>query len=64
MNQGNVGIRWQDGVSDYFLLSRDRPHTYTDERGGTVYQQWSEDSKGTRVRIFKMQNGSIHIWGS
>ncbi|WP_141211901.1 hypothetical protein [Pseudanabaena sp. SR411] len=64
MNQGNVGIRWEDGVSDYFLLSRDRPMTYTDERGGLVYQQRNEDANGESVRIFKMENGSIHIWGS
>ena len=64
MNQGNVGIRWEDGVSDYFLLSRDRPMTYTDERGGLVYQKRNEDANGESVRIFKMENGSIHIWGS
>jgi hypothetical protein len=38
--------------------------TYTDERGGLVYQQRSEDANGESVRIFKMENGSIHIWGS
>ena len=64
MNQGNVGITWEDGVSDYFLLSRGRAMTYTDERGGLVYQQRSEDAKGESIRIFKMENGSIHIWGS
>ena len=64
MNQGNVGITWEDGVSDYFLLSRDRSMTYTDERGGLVYQQRSEDTSGERIRIFKMERGSIHIWGS
>ncbi len=65
MNQGNIGIRWEDGVSDYFLLSRDRPMVYTDERGGIVYQQQGEEqADGTSARIMKMENGSIYIWGS
>lgn len=65
MSQGNISITWEDGVSDYFLLSRDRPYTYTDERGGIVYQQRGEEQPdGSRVRIMKMENGSIYIWGS
>jgi hypothetical protein len=65
MSQGNIGIRWDDGVSDYFLLSRDRPMVYTDERGGIVYQQRGEEqADGTSARIMKMENGSIYIWGS
>lgn len=65
MSQGNIGIRWDDGVSDYFLLSRDRPMTYTDDRGGIVYQQRGEEqADGTSARIMKMENGSIYIWGS
>jgi hypothetical protein len=65
MSQGNIGIRWEDGVSDYFLLSRDRPMVYTDERGGIVYQQQGEEqADGTSARIMKMENGSIYIWGS
>ncbi len=65
MSQGNIGITWEDGVSDYFLLSRDRPMVYTDERGGIVYQQRGEEqADGTSARIMKMENGSIYIWGS
>ncbi|PZU91522.1 MAG: hypothetical protein DCE90_19615 [Pseudanabaena sp.] len=65
MSQGNIGIRWEDGVSDYFLQSRDRPMVYTDERGGIVYQQRGEEqADGTSARIMKMENGSIYIWGS
>lgn len=65
MSQGNIGIRWEDGVSDYFLQSRDRPMVYSDERGGIVYQQRGEEqADGTSARIMKMENGSIYIWGS
>ena len=39
--------------------------TYTDTRGGIVYQQRGEEqADGSSSRIFKMENGSIHIWGS
>ena len=65
MSQGNIGIRWDDGASDYFLQRRDRSMTYTDTRGGIVYQQRGEEqADGSSSRIFKMENGSIHIWGS
>jgi hypothetical protein len=65
MNQGNISITWQDGVSDYFLQSRDRPMVYTDERGGIVYQQrGARRADGTSPRIMKMEKGSIYIWGS
>ena len=64
MSQGNVGITWEDGASDYFLQRRDVPTDYTDERGGYVYQRRRIDSNGQTVRMFKMENGSIHIWGS
>ncbi len=63
MNQGNIEIKWDDGVSDYFRL--DGFMTYTDERGGIVYQQRGEkQSDGSSARIMKMENGSIYIWGS
>jgi hypothetical protein len=40
-------------------------YLYTDERGGLVYQQrGEEDTNGESARIFKMENGSIYIWGS
>ncbi|MBD2175473.1 hypothetical protein H6F42_00905 [Pseudanabaena sp. FACHB-1998] len=65
MRQGAVTITWQDGVSDYFRPIPDRAFVYTDERGGLVYQQrGDEDANGERSRIFKMENGSIYVWGS
>ncbi len=65
MNQGIVNIKWEDGVSDYFRPVPDRPFVYTDERGGIVFQQrGAEEANGTSARIFKMENGSIYIWGS
>ncbi|PZO44615.1 MAG: hypothetical protein DCF19_02400 [Pseudanabaena frigida] len=65
MNQGAVTIKWEDGVSDYFRPIPDRPFVYTDERGGLVYQQrGAREENGTSARIFKMENGSIYIWGS
>jgi hypothetical protein len=65
MGQGNISIRWQDGVSDDFMLIRDRNMVYRDNRGGIVYQQRGEEqADGTSARIMKMENGSIYIWGS
>ncbi len=65
MNQGIVNIKWEDGVSDHFRPIPDREFVYTDERGGIVYQQrGAEEANGTSARIFKMENGSIYIWGS
>lgn len=65
MNQGNIEVRWDDGVSDYFRTLRGRPFTYTDDRGSIVYQQRGEEqADGTSARIMKMENGSIYIWGS
>jgi hypothetical protein len=65
MNQGAITIRWEDGVSDYFKPIPDRIFVYTDERGGLVYQQrGDEDANGVSARIFKMENGSIYVWGS
>ena len=62
---GIIDIVWQDGVKDSFIPTRDdRPFTYTDDRGGIVYQQRDEDANGKSIRIMKMENGSIHIWGS
>jgi hypothetical protein len=62
---GIIDIVWQDGVKDSFIPTRDdRPFTYTDDRGGIVYQQRGEDANGKSIRIIKMENGSIHIWGS
>jgi len=65
MRQGFVTITWDDGVSDYFRPIPNRSFVYTDERGGLVYQQrGEEDPNGESARIFKMENGSIYIWGS
>ncbi len=65
MMQGNISIRWQDGVSDDFMLIRGRNMVYKDNRGGLVYQQRGEEqADGTSARIMKMENGSIYIWGS
>jgi hypothetical protein len=65
MSQGNISVRWADGVTDYFLQERDRPMVYTDDRGGIVYQQRGEEqADGSSARIMKMENGSIYIWGS
>jgi len=65
MRQGAITIRWEDGVSDYFRPIPNRRYTYTDERGGIVYQQIDEDEyNGNSKRIFKMENGSIYVWGS
>ncbi len=65
MGQGNISVRWADGVSDDFMLIRGRDMVYRDNRGGLVYQQRGEEqADGTSVRIMKMENGSIHIWGS
>ena len=65
MGQGNISVRWEDGVSDDFMLIRDRDMVYKDNRGGIVYQQRGEEqADGTSARIMKMENGSIYIWGS
>ncbi len=65
MAQGNISIRWEDGVSDNFVLIRGRDMVYRDNRGGLVYQQRGEQqADGTSARIMKMENGSIYIWGS
>lgn len=65
MRQGFIDIIWEDGVRDSFQPKRDRPYVYTDDRGGIVYQQRGEEqADGTSARIFKMENGSIYIWGS
>lgn len=65
MGQGNISIRWQDGVEDDYMLIRGRSMVYRDNRGGMVYQQRGEEqADGTSARIMKMENGSIYIWGS
>jgi hypothetical protein len=65
MHQGFIDIIWEDGVTDSFRPIRDRSFVYTDDRGGIVYQQRGEElPDGTSARIFKMENGSIYIWGS
>ncbi len=61
---GIIDIVWQDGVKDSFIPIRGRSFIYTDDRGGIVYQQRDEDANGKSIRIMKMENGSIHIWGS
>ncbi len=65
MGQGNISVRWADGVSDDFMLIPGRDMVYRDNRGRLVYQQRGEkQADGSRSRIMKMENGSIHIWGS
>ena len=65
MGQGNISIRWQDGVEDDYMLIHGRSMVYRDNRGGIVYQQRGEEqADGTSARIMKMENGSIYIWGS
>lgn len=64
MSQGFITLRWDDGVISRFNLIRGRSMTYTDDLGGIVYQQRDEDANGKSIRIMKMENGSIHIWGS
>ncbi|MEE3717580.1 hypothetical protein V2H45_12520 [Tumidithrix elongata RA019] len=65
MRQGNITLRWQDSVTEYYKLIPGRASVYTDERGGIVYQQRGEEqADGSSARILKMENGSIYIWGS
>ncbi len=59
MRQGLVDIIWDDGVINSFVPNPEQPFTYTDQRGGLVYQQSS-----TANKTYQMEQGNLYVyWG-